>query len=141
MLTKSLVGTFVMSLVIGATSVIAAQGPAAANAKGSVTIAGCLQGPIPLDEYALSLPSDPVGTSGATLTYRLTNVTTKAAPATPSIYQVVGGEKQLTPHLGHQVEIVGTILKAEPVASKTSAQPAVRVQSVRMVSAKCGATR
>src|SRR5687767_6900239 len=140
MLTKSWAGTFVMSLVIGATTLIAAQAPVA-DAKGNVTIAGCLQGPIPQDEYALSLtPDGPVGTTGATLTYRLTNVTTKAAPATPSIYMVVGAEKQLTAHLGHQVEIVGPILKTQPVAPATSAQPVVRVTSVRMVSAQCGAT-
>ena len=141
MLTKSLVGTFVMSLAIGATSVIAVDVPGA-NAKGAVTIVGCLRGSPPADEYALSLPNNPVGTSGAEMvTYRLTNVTMKAMPTAAKTWVVVGTPKQFAAHAGRQVEIAGTIIKADPAARTIAPEPAVRVESVRMISAKCSATR
>ena len=130
-----------MSLAIGATAV-AAMNAQGANAKGTVTITGCLQGPIPADEYALSFePNAQAGNPDATLTtFRLTNVTTKATPASAR-YVVVGTEKQLAAHAGHQVEIAGTLLKTEQASGTTSAEPAVRVESVRMISAKCSERR
>lgn len=172
MLTRRWIGTCAMGLAIGATAVAAldAQGTTAKQATGkpTVTLTGCLQGPIPDDEYALSLtPNGPVGTTGAgaTLTYRLTNVTTKASPAS-AVYVVMGTEKQLSAHPGHQVQITGTIVDAGPrgtagettglatadqytgsavaaprPARSTATEPMLRVESVKMVSATCAATR
>ncbi len=136
MLIKRGIGTCAVMIAIGATSVaIDVKG---ADGKGTVTIAGCLQGPLPADEYALSFaPKTPVGTSGAAMTFRLTNVTTKATPASAT-YMVIGTEKQLSSQVGHQVQIAGTIIKTDqPAAAAAAAEPTMRVETVRMVSAKC----
>lgn len=123
MLTKRWMGTCVMSIAIGATSVagLDAQGAQARatdkpdGKKQTVTITGCLQGPLPADEYSLSFgPETAEGTSEVGPTFRLTNVTMKAMPASGATYLVIGSEKQLSAHLGHQVQIVGTIVDAGP---------------------------
>ena len=126
-----------MGVAIGATlcAGIDAQG---ANAKSTetqddgkktVTISGCLQGPLPADEYSPSAGA----ASTPDITLRLTNVTMKPMPAGSATYLVIGSEKQLSAQLGHQVQIVGT---TQPARAAT-AEPAVRVESVRMLSAKC----
>jgi hypothetical protein len=141
MLTKRLMETCVMSIAMGAIcgAGIAAQGATAKSTaaqdagKQTVTVTGCLQGPVPVDEYAPSAADASAG--GAT--FRLTNVTTKPMPANGTTYLVIGSEKQLTAQLGHQVQIVGT---AQP-GRGGAAESAVRVESVRMLSTKCGARR
>jgi len=170
MLTRKWMGTCVMSLAIGATSVAAldAQGTTAKQGAGkpTVTLTGCLQGPIPADEYEQSfVGATPADAPGATLIFRLTNVTTKATPA-GAVYVVMGTEKQLSAHPGHQVQITGTIVDAGPrgtagdmtglatadqytgstagapqAARTTATEPMLRVESVKMVSAKCSQPR
>ena len=162
MLTRRWIGTCVMGIAIGAISV---AGIAAQNAKPkTVTLAGCLQGPIAGDEYAQS-GFGPERASAASATYRLTNVTT--TPAGAVTYLVIGNEKQLSAQLGHQVQIVGTVVTPQPrgttggtpapptadeyyesTAGKpgqptraAAGEPTVRAESVRMVSAKCSPRR
>jgi hypothetical protein len=140
MLIKRGIGTCAVMIAIGATSVVAVD-VKGADAKGTVTITGCLQGPLPADDYALSFaPKTPVSTSGAAMTFRLTNVTTKATPASAT-YIVIGTDKQLSSQLGHQVQIVGTIIKADQPAAAVAAEPTMRVETVRMVSTKCSQRR
>jgi hypothetical protein len=161
-----------MSIAIGATSVagIDAQSAKAADkpdgGKQTLTITGCLQGPIAGDEYALS-GFGPKGVSEATATFRLTNVTTKSTPAGAVTYLIVGNEKQLSAQLGHQVQIVGTVVTPRPrgttgdtpapptadeyyestagkpgqPARAAAGEPTVRVESVRMVSTSCSQRR
>ena len=169
MLTRRWMGTCVMILAIGATSVAAldVQGTTAKQgaAKPMVTLTGCLQGPIPADEYEQSFAQPNPADVPGTMIFRLTNVTTKATPAS-AVYVVMGTEKQLSAHLGHQVQIIGTIVDARPrgtagdttglatadqytgsaagapqPARTTTTEPLLRVESVKMVSAKCSASR
>jgi hypothetical protein len=172
MVTKRWMGTCVMSIAIGAISVAGsdAQSAKAADkpdgAKQTLTLTGCLQGPIAGDEYAQS-GARPARVSEANATYRLTNVTVKPAPAGAVTYLVVGNERQLSAQLGHQVEIVGPVVTPQPrgttggtpapptadeyyestagkpaqAARVTAGEPTVRVESVRMVSAKCSPRR
>lgn len=167
---KRLVGPGAVALAIGVASVGALSAQSAkpnaidksGGKKQAVTLTGCLQGPVPTDEYALSLgPESARNAADAVVTFRLTEVTTKTSPAGGATYLIVGTDKQLSGQLGHQVQIVGTSVdrgargtagdqRAEPTADqytgssagdKTSAprttEPTVRVESVRMISAKC----
>ena len=136
MRSKQLIGVCAVTIAIGATSLGAIDGKGP-DAKGTVTLTGCLQGPIlPNDEYSPSVGGEgPRGASGTT-TYRLTNVSTKAAAAGSTTYLLVGTEKQMSPQLGHQVQIVGTT-----IAPPTGVEPTLRVESVRMMSAKCSPRR
>jgi hypothetical protein len=109
------------------------QKPAAAQAS-KVTISGCLQAPLPAPAGAPAAPpaakfelanakivsGGPVGTSGAT---------------TASRYRVEGEDKTISPHLDHQVELTGTVSPAAPSTGATA--PLLKVESLKMVSAKC----
>jgi hypothetical protein len=65
--------------------------------------------------------STPVGTAGAT------------PPATR--YRLEGDEKTISAHLNHQVEITGTVTPA--TGAGATATPMLKVDSVKMVAAKC----
>jgi hypothetical protein len=147
MRTNRWIGTCAVVILVGATPVAGTQG-SGPQAKATerrddqkkLTLTGCLQGPLQLgDEYANSFPSDvTTGTSGREMAYRLTGVATKE-PGGIDTYVLMGFEKQLSPHLGHQVQIVGT---AAPQPTRVSnGQSALRVESVKMVSAKCAPVR
>ena len=110
--------------------------PAPAAAKDTVTISGCIQ-----DTPMVTAAAKPVEAAGATKTFYLNNAKAdagrdKAATVGTSGlvatgYRLDGDEKQLSPHLNHQVRIVGT------VQGSSTAGPLLKVDSVTMVSAKC----
>lgn len=54
-------------------------------------------------------------------------------------YQLEGEEKTISPHLNHQVEITGTVQPAAggAAAGGAAAAPMLKVESVKMVAAKC----
>jgi hypothetical protein len=139
MLITKWMGACALLIATGATAVAASQAPATQDKTARQTVTGCLQGPVPVDEYALSLPSDgATGASGAAVTYRLTGVAMKDAPRGTTIFMLMGNEKQMSPHLGHQVQIVGTTITTPQ--GRAGKEPALRVESVKMVSAKCPTT-
>ena len=111
------------------------QKPAAPQAS-KITIGGCLQAALPAPAAANAPPAaaaskfelanakvvsgGPVGTSGAPVATR---------------YRVDGEDKTISPHLDHQVELTGTVSPAAPSSGVTA--PLFKVESVKMVSAKC----
>jgi hypothetical protein len=55
-------------------------------------------------------------------------------------YRLDGDASKLTPHVGHKVEITGTLDKSSsaPSASSASAsEPQLKVESVKMIAASC----
>ena len=99
-----------------------AGAPAAAAAAKGFYLNNAMAADIGRDKGA-------VGTSGLTAT----------------VYKLEGDEKQITPHLNHQVRIVGTVQSssasptgaASAAAGSTAAGPTLKVESVTMVAAKC----
>jgi hypothetical protein len=124
-----------------------AQPPAAAVAapasSGEVVVTGCVQRTAQL----------PVGTSGTTNPnakadapkFILTKASSSSdASASPQTYRLDAEESALTAHVGHKVEITGTLDGAKPAAAVTGdpAPPAaspskLKVTSVKMVAASC----
>jgi hypothetical protein len=118
--------------------------PPPAQAKANtVTIVGCMQDAPMITAAA---PTAPAGAKG----FYLNNA--KAADAgrdRPAVgtsgliatgYKLDGDNAEFTPHLNHQVRIVGTVqTAAAPAAGATGkdAGPTLKVESVAMVSAKC----
>jgi hypothetical protein len=117
--------------------------PAAAPA-GQVVITGCVQRTAQL----------PVGTAGtpAAAPDASKFILTKASPtsdatATPKTYRLDAEESTLTAHVGHKVEITGTLDAAKPAAAvagdpappaAAAASPSkLKVASVKMVAASC----
>jgi hypothetical protein len=119
--------------------------PAAAPASpGQVVITGCVQRTAQL----------PVGTAGtpAAAPDATKFILTKASPAsdataTPKTYRLDAEESALTAHVGHKVEITGTLDAAKPAAAvagdpappaAAAASPSkLKVASVKMIAASC----
>lgn len=116
------------------------QPPRAAKPEaGKVTISGCIENAPPAADAAAApaaanaskfelanakvTSGGPVGTSGST--------------ATTTRYRLDGEEKTISPHLNHQVEITGTVSSSATPAAGGSAAPMLKVESVKMVAAKC----
>ena len=108
-----------------------------AQAGKAVTLSGCIQNAPPAAAGAASdakfvladakmagpagAPGAPVGTAGTATRYTLS-----------------GEEKAISPHLNHQVEITGTVESSgsgDPGGKP--AAPTLKVESVKMVAAKC----
>ena len=136
------------------------QPPAQSMSAKSITVSGCLQ----------RAEQAPTGTSGAAASgaagatrsasetkFVLTNAamsksgTTGTAGTTPpstaavaSEYRLDADDAKVTPHVGHKVEITGTVdaapsttqPPAAPAASAANA-PKLKVDSVKMVAATC----
>jgi hypothetical protein len=124
------------------------QVPQPAEAKsGSVTITGCVQ-----DKPMTAGGASPA--AAATTAYYLNNATPdsakdRAAVGTSGLsatgFKLEGDTKLITPHLNHQVRVVGMVQSssASPTGAanaspgSTAAAPTLRVESVTMLSAKC----
>jgi hypothetical protein len=119
-----------------------------ANADKKVTFSGCIE----------RQPASAAAVTGApTMPFMLTNASAgAAAPVATSgggagaasaakvSYRLDGTETTLTPHVGHKVEITGTVEEQRPAsaaggASASSNAPAgtLKVDSVKMVSTTC----
>ena len=117
--------------------------PAPVQAKGNtVTISGCMQD----TPMAIAAgPVEPAAPAGSK-TFYLNNAIAVAdlgrerpAVGTSGLsstgYRLDGDAEKLTPHLNHQVRIVGTVQNA--ASAGPGAAPTLKVDSVTMVSAKC----
>ena len=143
----------------------AAQQPApSAQASGqskTITVSGCIQ------NAPTAGAAGATGTSGSASTAKFVLATKPASGAaaggavgtsgTMARYQLEGDDKQISPHLNHQVEITGTVTgmagggastgapgggasstgAARSGASGGGATQTLKVESVKMVSATC----
>ena len=114
--------------------------PKAAN---TVTISGCIQ-----DAPMVTAAAKPAEPAAGTKTFYLNNATMadvgrdKGAVGTTGLsstgYRLEGEEKLISPHLNHQVRIVGEV---QSTGSPAGAPSTLKVESVTMVAAKCEATK
>jgi hypothetical protein len=131
--------------------------PSQASKANSVTVQGCLQ----RDASPSSATPGTVGTSGsATTAFVLANAmkpadsagatagaATAARPdpsagAIASTYRLDAEDSKLGPHVGHKVEITGTVAEntSAPSASASASAsniPKLKVDSVKMIAATC----
>jgi hypothetical protein len=143
------------AIALGVSVGVLAQDPPAAQtpsqspaAKKSITVAGCVA----------KAPGGPTGTTGAAgaaggaasakeAKFVLNNAAAAetagtagaAAPAgaIASEYKLDGDDAKLTPHVGHKVEITGTVAEAKGGAGGASGAPTLKVDSVKMVAPSC----
>jgi hypothetical protein len=71
-------------------------------------------------------------------------LTSAAKPATSkettpiaSSYRLSAEDSKLSPHVGHKVEISGTVEQPSASASGAAAAPTLKVDNVRMIAATC----
>jgi hypothetical protein len=100
--------------------------PAAAAAAGGAAAGGAASAQA---KFILA-NAKPAGAAGAAV---------GTAGTTATRYQLEGDEKTISPHLNHQVEITGTVQPAAggAAAGGAAAAPMLKVESVKMVAAKC----
>jgi len=135
------------------------QAPSTAAPKASmssskadvIVVQGCIQPSV----TAVSATPDAVGTAGSVSTATAFILTSVAAPTgtsgssassspVASTYQLDVEDSKLIPHVGHKVEISGTLKDAEKSsgAAATSApgamlSPTLKVDNVKMIAATC----
>ena len=143
-----------LSIVVGcgvslaAQAGTAAQGGQARPQSNETTVTGCLQ------RSAASGATGTAGTAGAAAMtpFILTSAmpsgsagasTPSAAGTTGSTYGLDGVSTELTPHVGHKVEITGTLERVPAAPGSPTSAPAqkLKVSSVKMISANCSASR
>ena len=74
--------------------------------------------------------------------YRGTSGTSPSASASAKSYRLDADDSQLTPHVGHKVEITGTVQGGASASSATSTgsttnAPKLKVDSVKMIASSC----
>jgi hypothetical protein len=146
------------AIVLGVSVGILAQespapqaGSQSAAAKKSITVSGCIA-----KAEAAQAPTGTAGAGGAGAAAKEAKFVlndaalatsgaagTAGAPATSiaSNYKLDGDDAKLTPHVGHKVEITGTVAEPKgtteaPAASAANA-PTLKVDSVKMVAPSC----
>jgi hypothetical protein len=149
------------ALLLGTSLTVAAQTPlpaaqtagATSAATEGITVQGCIQPSV----NAVSATPDAVavGTSGSVSTatpYILTSAirptgtsgsSAAAAPIAPT-YQLAAEDSRLTPHVGHTVEIMGTLVRPDTSASSGASSaaglapaPTLKVENVKMIADSC----
>jgi hypothetical protein len=134
-------------VAIALTATVAAQQPppaaqqppptaapaARADSSDKVVVTGCIQRGI----------QSPVGTTGApgAAAADAKFILTKASPAsdataTPKTYRLDADDSQLTAHVGHKVEVTGTV-DAKPAPGDAASPAKLKVASVKMIAASC----
>ena len=115
-----------------------------ANMNKSITVTGCIE----------RAPASAVGTSGSTgatapnaasandTKFVLDKASaSSSASSIPSSYRLDSDEAKLMPHVGHEVEVTGTV-DEQPAGSATSAgsanmSPRLKVDMVKMLAEHC----
>jgi hypothetical protein len=132
-------------VAIALTATVAAQQPPAPaptpasappSSSDKVVVTGCIQRGI----------QSPIGTTGAAGAAPAAAdaskfILTKASPASdatasPKTYRLDAEDSQLTAHVGHKVEVTGT-LDAKPAPGDAAAPSKLKVASVKMIAASC----
>jgi hypothetical protein len=130
-------GTLV-AIALTATATVAAQQPpapaSAPNSSDKVVVTGCIQ-------RGIQSPVGTTGAAGAAAADASKFILTKASPAsdataTPKTYRLDADDSQLTAHVGHKVEVTGSI-DAKPAPGDAAAPSKLKVASVKMVAASC----
>jgi len=106
------------------------------SSSNSVTVEGCIQ------KGAASSPAGTTGTTGSSasafmLTSAAKPATSKETAPIASSYKLSADDSKLTPHVGHKVEISGTVEPPSASASAATAAPTLKVDNVKMIAATC----
>ena len=115
-----------------------------ATADRKVTYSGCIERQPPSAAAITGAPSMPFSLTNASPAGAGAVATSGAGASAAKSYRLDGSETTLTPHVGHKVEITGTVEEQRPAsaaaggaASASSNAPTLKVDSVKMVSTTC----
>lgn len=102
----------------------------------TVTVEGCIQ------RGTAGATAGTTGTTGTTPSAFMLTSTMKPASSTAttpiaSSYHLDAVDSKLSPHVGHKVEISGTVEPPSGSASAATAAPTLKVDNVKMIAATC----
>ena len=144
--------------VVGTGLALQAQTPSTPSNANKVTVTGCVQ------RASTQTPTGTSGTSGASIpdtkfilanatagtatagTSGTTNPPSSAMATAPRYRLDDAAESKITPHVGHKVEITGTLDEQSHAAGSTgtagaassgAAAPKLNVDSIRMIASSC----
>jgi flavin-binding protein dodecin len=142
-------------MTFGVVAVVSAQNPSSSqtstpqtrssqSSSRSVTITGCLQsGSNSATGTTGTASSSRAASAGGYLLMNATMGSSAAMAGAGTQYRLDADESKLSPHVGHKVEVTGTIdessSSAAGSATSTAAMssPRLKVDSVKMVSSTC----
>ena len=144
---QTLCPMFLVAIVCAVTVGLVAQEPSrsAPQASKAVTFSGCI-------EKAPSEAGAAPAAGAASATFMLTNATpagtgavgTAGAAKPAAKYRLDADDAKISPHVGHKVEVTGTVEEqpASPsspsgAAASGAISPKLKVDSVKMVAATC----
>ena len=120
--------------------------PSAQTKAGTVTMTGCIQDvPAPGNPAGAAADSN-AAVSAKTFYLNNTKMAADAGRDRPAVgtaglaatgYRLDGDNSLITPHLNHQVQVVGMIQQSDASPGSAAAGPTLKVESVTMVAAKC----
>jgi hypothetical protein len=153
--------TFALALLVSATGVgvaLHAQTTAGSSNANKVTVTGCIQrgasdaptgtsgtagAAIPDTQFILANASAGTSTAGTSGT---TSPPSSAAAVAPRYRLDDDAASKVTPHVGHKVEVIGTVDEPSRSAGATgtsgatstgAAAPKLKVDSIRMIASTC----
>jgi hypothetical protein len=122
----------------GAAKKITVTGCVGKAQQGATGTAGSTGAAASAKEAKFVLSDASMGSSAATGT---AGAAAPSATAIASEYKLDGDDAKLTPHVGHKVEITGTVEEAkgamQPPAASAANAPTLKVDNVKMVSPSC----
>lgn len=144
------------TIALGATVAVLAQDPPSSQTQSTsaktITVSGCVQraqqaptgtsgaaGAAPsAAETKFVLTNAAINTTGTTGTAGTTN---PSSTAVASEYRLDADDAKLMPHVGHKVEITGTVEQAarttQPPAASAANAPKLKADTVKMIASTC----
>ena len=117
----------------------AQRAPASASKK--ITISGCVARQPEGQSASAGAPAMPFSLTNAAAAGASAPVGTAGASTVAKTYRLDAAESMISPHVGHKVEITGTVeeqtASAGASASSTVTAPRLKAESVKMVAATC----
>jgi hypothetical protein len=112
------------------------QATRSAAKADTVTVEGCIQ-----KGAAASSTAGTTGTTGSSpsafmLVSAMKPATSKDTAPIASSYRLDAADSKLSPHVGHKVEISGTVAQSSASGGATAA-PTLKVDNVKMIAATC----
>jgi hypothetical protein len=102
----------------------------------TIIVEGCIQ------KGAAGSTTGTTGTTGTApsafmLTSAMKPASSKETTPIASSYHLDAVDSKLSPHVGHKVEITGTVTPPSASASGAAAAPTLKVDNVKMIAATC----
>jgi hypothetical protein len=103
------------------------------SATGTSGTSGKASGTSKVSKFILTNPKLQGASAGAP-----NSSTSSRSPASGGMYQLDARDSKLSPHVGHQVEVTGSIKGGSTTSASGPDAPKLKVENMKMISTSCG---